>query len=650
VKPSSSRLLRCLLWLLLVPMGLRSATPDSTAARADSATIVQELPQGARDTTSLNFKDADLRDVFRALAMQHGLNVFLDNSVIKRTSITLSRVQVYDALKFLADQHKLLLSLDGGIFRITLPPPDAPPPPPPPRVPYVGFEKGLLSVQLKDDDIEKVILEIEKKSGRNILLISGTTGTLSGKLMDVDFDIALTQILNNNGFAAQKRNGIYVVSRLEYYVGTQGTASQAKSGPYWIGVKDSVVSLDVTNAPLDRVITDLTRQLNTDVVFYNQVAGSVTARATSVPLLRALDLILRNTPYTFRTSDGIYFVGEKANKALTSTRLLKLKYLIADQILELIPQSISTQAILKVMKEHNGVVAIGPEDVIKQLEEYFREIDRPVAQVLIEALVVDYDLTRGIDFGIQAGLTGGKDTAGYTRAGSIFPGIDLDLRGDYLNKKLSQAGTVNILGTDFNLGKLAKLPSDFYLKVKAMEEKGLANVKSHPILATLNGHKATLSIGTTQYFLLKTSTPYLNQSQTVFQQSEAFQTIEADVKLEITPFVGADGQITVEIKPDFRTPVGALSAEVPPTINRRAMSSTLIMRPGETIVLGGLMQESEGESRTQVPLLGSIPLIGTLFSSTSKNTRKAELMIYVTPHVSYGEAFKTALLNPEDDH
>ena len=73
-------------------------------------------------------------------------------------------------------------------------------------------------MQLKDDDIEKAVLQIQRKTGRNILLISGTTGTLSGTLMDVEFDNGFSQLLNNNGFAVQKRNGIYLVSRLEYFV------------------------------------------------------------------------------------------------------------------------------------------------------------------------------------------------------------------------------------------------------------------------------------------------------------------------------------------------------------------------------------------------------------------------------------------------
>ena len=102
--------------------------------------------------------------------------------------------------------------------------------------------------------------------------------------------------------------------------------------------------------------------------------------------------------------------------------------------------------------------------------------------------------------------------------------------------------------------------------------------------------------------------------------------------------------ITVEIKPDFKTPVGQFSSALPPTINRRALSSTLIIKDGETIVLGGLIQEGETEQSSRVPILGSIPLIGGLFSSTSKSATKTELLIYVTPHLSYGEPFQNVSL------
>ena len=604
-----------------------------------------DLPKGAKENAVLSFKDTDLRDIFRAISLQHHLNIFLDNSIVKRTSISLTNVRVYDAIKFLCDQNNLVLQTDGSILKIQ----PSVAVPPPPKNPLVAYENGKLSVQLKDDDLERTILEIQKKSNKNILIIGGTTGAVTGRLMDIDFDLGFTQLMNNKGFAVQKKSGIYIVSRLEQYVGPQGSNTQLKSGPYWVAVKDSLVTLDVTNAPLNRVIPDIIRQLSTDVVFYNQLSGNVTVRATQVPLDRALDLLLRNTNYTYKASDGIYFVGEKSNKTLVTPRLLKLKYLRAEALLDAIPQSISSQGAIKVIKEHNGLMIIASNDIVEQLREYLDEIDKPVPQVLIEALVVDYDISEGSEFGIEAGLGGGQDTVEYNRRGMLSPGVDMQFRGESVNRMLKSAGKVHLFGTEFDFAKLGKLPKDFYLNLKAMEQEGLANVKSRPLIATLNGYKATLSVGTTQYFLLKTTTPYRDQTQVVFQESESFQTIQADVKLELTPYVGVDSLITLEIKPDFKTPVGQLSPDVPPTINTRSISSTVVVKEGETIVIGGLIQESESDIKTKTPILGSIPLIGGLFSSSTKSKRKAELIIYVTPHISYGHAFQQAFIEGDEE-
>ena len=589
------------------------------------------LPQGAKDTTTLSFRDTDLRDIFRALAVKHNLNLFVDNAINKHSTISLSNVKVYDAIKFICRQNNLLLELQGGIFTILPPPPPPKVEPAPPKAPWVYYGNYLLSVKLKNDDLEAVIQEIQGKTGKNILILSGTSGTLSGTLNNIEFDLGFTQLLNNNGFAIQKKNDIYVVSRLDYFVGQQTQGGSQKAGPYWISVHDSLVSIDVTNAPLDRVLNDIGRQLNTDMVFYNPVTGNITARATNIPLENAFNLLLRNTNFTYRISEGMYFVGEKTNKTMSSTKLLRLKYLRAEKILESIPQSISSMAVLKVIKEHNGIVIAGPNDIIAQAEEYLQAIDKPVAQVLIEAIVVDYDRTKALNLGVKAGFAGSKDsTTSFSRTDALIPGIDMTFSGNQLNNALNAVGATN----------LGKLSPNFYLNLQAMEQKGIANIKSRPLLATLNGYPAMLSIGTTFYFELTTTTPFSqNQNQTYLSTSQQFTTVEADTKLEITPYVGSDGQITVEIKPDFKTPQAQPVNGIPPNINRRAMSSTLVMREGETIVLGGLVQESESDTRTQVPILGSIPLLGYLFSSTSHSTNKSELVIYITPHISYGEAF-----------
>ena len=95
------------------------------------------LPQGAKDTTTLSFRDTDLRDIFRALATKHSLNLFIDNTINKHSTISLSNVQVYDAINFICQQNNLRLSLDGGIFKILQQPPSPKAEPLPAKVPWI---------------------------------------------------------------------------------------------------------------------------------------------------------------------------------------------------------------------------------------------------------------------------------------------------------------------------------------------------------------------------------------------------------------------------------------------------------------------------------------------------------------------------------
>ena len=205
----------------------------STSPQSDTIVIKEaDIPQKAKDTTSLNFKDTDVRDVFRALSYQHHLNLFVDNSINKHVTISLSNVRVFDAIKFICEQQELSLKLEGGIFKIMPPPPQPKPEPPPPKIPWVYYENDLLSVQLKNDDLDAVIQRIQEKSKKNILLLNGTTGSISGTLNDIDFDLGFTQLMNNNGFAVQKKNGVYTVCRLDYFVGSQGgQKGDQKAGP-----------------------------------------------------------------------------------------------------------------------------------------------------------------------------------------------------------------------------------------------------------------------------------------------------------------------------------------------------------------------------------------------------------------------------------
>ncbi|HKI47500.1 MAG TPA: type II and III secretion system protein, partial [Balneolales bacterium] len=171
---------------------------------------------------------------------------------------------------------------------------------------------------------------------------------------------------------------------------------------------------------------------------------------------------------------------------------------------------------------------------------------------------------------------------------------------------------------------------------------GKVNIESRPEISTLNGHTASIQIGTTQYFILKTTTPIQSPQNVITQESQHFETIKANVSLKITPWVSSSGEVTAEIHPEFDTPVGAFNPNVPPTINSRVLDSTVRLKDGETIILGGLIQNSDTKNYNKIPILGDIPLIGKLFSNRSRNHSKSELIIFITPHVFFGDGTDAA--------
>jgi len=106
--------------------------------------------------------------------------------------------------------------------------------------------------------------------------------------------------------------------------------------------------------------------------------------------------------------------------------------------------------------------------------------------------------------------------------------------------------------------------------------------------------------------------------------------------LSVTPWVSGNDEVTMDIRPSFDVPGTSPSPEIPPTVNRRTLSSKVRVRNGEMIVLGGLIGESRTESMDKVPFLGDIPILSYIFSNRRTEKSKTQLMIYLIPHIYYG--------------
>ncbi len=602
----------CIL-LLILPVFLYAG--DSLSVK-----LVQKIDR-------LDFKNTDIRDVVRSIATKYNLNIFVDNNLNMKITLHLVDVNVKDVLDFIVQDNGLKMEQTGSIFKISKPlPPKAPP-----KQIKVTLKNNRITADFENDDIKKVVRAILAISDKNILLEQGTTGTLNGILNNIGFEQGFRQILSNNGFRLEKRKDIYIIKRDFLVDGQQGKNSRRSS--FFLNLQDSLITLEVRDTPISQIIQEAASRLEENIFIYGKIEGTVSARADKLSFLRLLDLVFQGSEYTYKESDGIILIGNKNVKGITSAELVRLSYLKADKITELLPQSVLSKAEIKPIIEQNGIMVIGPKSVINNIRAYIKTIDRPSPQILIETLVIDINNTKARELSIEAQRGGNlkTDTSGVRVADLLLPGLDAILNASYLNKQL------NGLGKIFGVSNIGKLPADFDVKIKALETNGIAEVRSRPQIATLNGYPADISVGQTEYFKLTTKTPIRDPNQLYVSEYERFETIEANISLEIIPWVSSTGEITVEIHPKFQIPGERISADLPPTIQTRELNSTVRLKDGETIILGGLIQTTNSENETGIPILSSIPLIGNLFKSQNYIKSKNELIIYVTPHLYYGD-------------
>lgn len=584
---------------------------------------------------ALNFKNVDMKDILRGIALEYKTNIVIENSINKSVSVALFEVNVFEAIQMIANDNDVLFSFDRNRFYLKSRQEQGPPPKKEVE-PYIAYHPETDKIDLVIDDVllSNFVDKLRNETKMNFLISNGTSGRLTGTLTNINTELGLRNIFQNNGFYVHVVDSIYYITRSTYFSGEE--KSRPNSTNYWVSVKNKKVTLDVKDADVDKVIEDITIQYDLQMIRLAPASAKVTVKCNNIPLDKALYYILKNTGYSYKIDGEVFIFGKAVDKEIEDVKLIRLKYLKAELVFQKLPKVYATQLSIDVSAEHNALVVKGDLDNITELGEYIEEIDLPVPQVLIEALVVDYNIDDIYEFGLTAGI---GDSATTSRKDKWLPGLDVTASGKKINKLLDDVGTVNLFGTSVDVGKLGKLPDDFYINMRALEENGLANVKSRPLLSTLNGNKASLKIGTIQNYILTDLMPVQSQTSSTYIEQERIQKIEASISFEITPWVGPNNQLTLEVLPDFQTPVGEFSPDknLIPAINTRRLESTLRLNDGETIVIGGLIQDVETKKESKIPILGDIPWIGYLFTNIYKETKKSEMLIYITPHIFYEE-------------
>jgi type IV pilus secretin PilQ/predicted competence protein len=389
------------------------------------------------------------------------------------------------------------------------------------------------------------------------------------------------------------------------------------------------VSLDADDALLPAVLKILAEKGNLNIVTGPGVAsGHITIHLKDVPVEQAVNLVVRAAGLAYERIGNSILVAEAKSlqdeTGLTSYTI-ELKYADASEVKTAL-SGISEK--IQVDTGGNRLIIVTSPRVIGEIQRVVAEMDKPARQVMLEARVVEVSTDGlkklGIDWDLlnRQGMTFVEGSYDSVNVGNILNGAS----GATVKVFPNTPGTYDI----WKLGNFTRLPMVFQSFVDLLIHDGNAKVLAQPKLVTLNGKEASMLAGQ--------RIPYL-VSQTVFAggaaaPTQTVQIEEVGIKLAITPLINADGYITVHIRPEVSTVTGfrGIAGDLPVVATRQA-ETTVRLRDGSSVLIGGLLDQEKTTEMTKVPLLGSVPFLGAFFRHENTTTTNRDLVIEVTPHL-----------------
>ena len=384
-----------------------------------------------------------------------------------------------------------------------------------------------------------------------------------------------------------------------------------------------LVSIDADETYLPGVLKILAEKGNLNIITGPGVSGGkITIHMKDVPVEQAVNLVVRAAGLAYeRIGNSILVAEAKSLKEETglSSYVVSLKFADANDVKAAL-KGLTDQ--IEIDRGGNRLIIVTSPRIISEIEAIVSELDRPARQVMLEARIVEVSTDDTKKLGIDWDLL--------NRQGVLI------VEG---NPAASASGTLpselpflppNVNGKVPGLHSLSRQAKAFQLAIDLLIREGNARVLANPKLATLNGKEATMLVGQRIPFLV---------SGTVFAGGgaapvQSVQREEVGIKLSITPLINADGYITTVIKPEVSSVTGfkGNNADLPIIATRQA-STTVRLKDGSSVIIGGLLSEEKTVSITRVPILGSIPLLGLLFQHQSITTTKKDLVIEVTPRI-----------------
>ncbi len=407
------------------------------------------------------------------------------------------------------------------------------------------------------------------------------------------------------------------------------------------------LNLNFQNIDLRAALQQIADVAGLNLVAADEVQGSITLRLKDVPWDQALDLVLQAKGLDKRVKAGVLLVApadelaarelltlearkQMAELAPLRRELLQVNYAKAADLAKLFQSmagfegATDERGSVAVDDRTNNIIAYQTAERLQELRRIVAQLDVPVRQVMIEARIVeanvDYDKSLGVRWG-------GRLNRGNWGAGGISK-PPADGAQPPPNPPTSPFVDLGSLTGTSGLG-LAFITDNLLLDLEltAMEKSGNGEIVSQPKVVTSDKETARILKGT--------EIPY-QESTSQGATSVSFK--EASLSLEVTPQITPDDHVIMVVKvtkdePDYLNKLN----DVPP-IKKNEVNAKVLVKDGETIVIGGVFSNTQSKVLDKVPFLGDVPYLGRLFRRDVRSEKKSELLVFLTPRIMNNQA------------
>jgi len=615
---------------LIVAILLAITSATSSAQRANN-----------EEEVTLNFVEAEIASVAKAISKISGRNFLIDPRVRGTISIVsgqpVPRSMAYQIMVSALRLQGFVVVESGGIAKV-IPEADAKTHGGPvgkvpsgwrsgtvvTRVFRIRYEQAAQMVTVLRPLVSKN-MAISAYSGSNTLVITDTADNVT-RLARIIASIDVPTTGDPLVVHLQHTQAKDVVERLNRtFSGSGGVTGGGKQGgiAFVADVHSNLVVMRSNNMALVEQAKTLIAELDQPGAGFGNIHVIPVRNADAAELAQTLRSIMEdNSGSNVQQPQGSQRGSDGANGSFSDTRLPGLK----------------SGSMIQADTSTNSLIIIAPPAVYKNLKRVVEMLDRRRSQVFLEVLVAELNAERAAEFGVQWQALGGLNKSGRTAIGGTNFGrgnvniLNISQQPGSVSQGLNLGivkGTINVpgLGVISNLSALAHM----------LETDINANVLSTPNILTLDNEEAKIVIGQNIPF---TTGSYTNSNNGAINPFQTYERQDVGLTLRVKPQITDGDVIRVQIYQEVSSVIsGTLNNTAGPATYKRSLTSKVLVDDGGLIVLGGLLENRHTNDENKVPILGDLPLLGSLFRYQNQKNSKTNLMIFLRP---------TVIRNPSD--